>query len=155
MQKKSVLLNRVCIALLAIGCFIVINTSCSQGSSYGGGTMPDPNVQYVGTFMKSDAGDTTSATGSVEATFNTSTRDISYNIKWSSLTTLPVGMHFHDDGPVIIQISGFPVSLTGSISGKANFTVNQSNDLVNGKIYVMIHTDKYPSGEIMATLVKK
>ena len=105
--------------------------------------------------MKSDAMDTTSATGSVDATFNTSTRDMSYNIKWNSLTTLPVGMHFHDDGPVIIQITGFPVSLTGSIAGKANFTSNQANDLVAGKIYVMIHTDKYPSGEIMATLTKK
>jgi hypothetical protein len=156
MKKESVFLNRFGISLLAITCFVMANSSCSQGSSsYGGSTPPDPNVAYTGTFMKSDDRDTTSATGSVDATFNTSTRDISYNIKWDSLTTLPVGMHFHDDGPVIIQITGFPVSLTGSISGKANFTTNQANDLVAGKIYVMIHTDKYPSGEIMATLTKK
>jgi hypothetical protein len=155
MKKKSVLENRFGISLFAITCVVLTAISCSKSSSYGTTTAPDPNVQYAGTFMSSDAHDTTLATGSVDATFNTSTRDMTYNIKWNTLTTLPVGMHFHDDGPVIIQITGFPVSLTGSISGKANFTTNQANDLVGGKIFVMIHTEKYPSGEIMATLLKK
>jgi len=155
MNKKSVLWNRFGISWMAMICFVAATTSCSQGSSYGGSTTPDPNVEYTGTFMKSDDRDTTSATGNVEATFNTSTLDITYNIKWNSLSTLPVAMHFHDDGPVIIKITGFPVSLTESLSGKASFTQNQANDLVAGKIYIMIHTAKYPSGEIMATLMKK
>jgi hypothetical protein len=64
-------------------------------------------------------------------------------------------MHFHDDGPVIVQLSGFPVSETGSLQGKATFTVSQGLDLAAGRIYAMIHTEKYPAGEIRATMIRQ
>jgi hypothetical protein len=61
-------------------------------------------------------------------------------------------MHFHDNGPVIIGIENFSATTSGSLSGKATFTADQVNDLKAGKIYVQIHTENYPGGEIIATL---
>jgi hypothetical protein len=113
------------------------------------------NVSYAGAFMKSDPNDSTSAGGNVTATFNTVSHLIDYKINWNGLTTTPVAMHFHDNGPIIVKINNFPVGLSGSVSGSASFTAAQATDLVSGYIYIMIHTQKYPNGEIMATLVKQ
>lgn len=113
------------------------------------------NVSYAGTFMQADPNDTTSAGGNVTATFNTVSHLIDYNINWNALTTNPVAMHFHDNGPIIVKINNFTVGLNGSASGSASFTATQGADLASGYIYIMIHTEKYPNGEIMATLTKQ
>ncbi|HLI92228.1 MAG TPA: CHRD domain-containing protein, partial [Puia sp.] len=92
--------------------------------------------------------------GSVMATFDPTTLTLTYSISWTSLTSLPVAMHFHDNGPVIVIITGFPVARTGTVSGTCALTSGQATDLANGGIYAMIHTVNYNSGEIYAPLVR-
>ncbi len=142
-------------ALLSVG-LIVALSSCSKKSSDGD---PDPNppatVEYKATFVKSASNVTTSATGTVTGNFNTSTRELSYTVNWNGLTSEVVDMHFHDAGPVIIHISGFPTAVTGQHVAKATFTADQASDLAKGQVYVQIHTANYPGGEIIGVLTKK
>lgn len=112
-------------------------------------------VDYTGAFVNNGSTDSSRATGSVTATFDQNTLTLTYSISWASLTSLPVMMHFHDNGPVIVTITGYPVAETGTVSGTCKFTPAQAVDLSNGGIYAMIHTVNYTGGEIRATLVRK
>ncbi|MEJ5960860.1 CHRD domain-containing protein [Pedobacter immunditicola] len=116
---------------------------------------PTPTmVNYSGNFVKSNDNVTTTATGTTTATYNTTTRELSYILTWTGLGSDPVGMHFHDAGPIIVPIENFPVAVSGTYSGKATLTVEQANDLAAGRIYSQIHTVNFPGGEVIATLTK-
>lgn len=119
---------------------------------------PDNNpstIAYSGVFVKSKDNVTTSATGTTTATYKPATRELSYTLTWTGLSSNAMEMHFHDAGPIIVAITGFPNATAGTVSGKATLTVEQANDLAAGKIYSQIHSQTYPGGEIIATLSKK
>jgi hypothetical protein len=145
------------VARVALICSCAIASlllSCGKGSSYGS-YATSPIVNYAGTFAKSSPSYITNATGTVKATFNTSTLQLSYQLTWDSLSTLPIAMHFHDDGPVIVPINGYPATQSGTVQGVATLTSQQAQDLAAGLIYAMIHTSTYTSGEIQAYLKKQ
>ncbi|HMH33974.1 MAG TPA: CHRD domain-containing protein, partial [Puia sp.] len=125
MKNISTLSVRSTCRLLTFALILVAIVSASCGKSKTGTDNSSSTATYSGTFVPSDGLDTTKAIGTVKATFDSSTLVLSYLISWSSLTSIPVAMHFHDDGPVIVQLSGFPVSGTGNLEGKATFTVAQ------------------------------
>ena|SRR2546428_1312600 len=125
-------------------------TACSSSSN---NSMPTPNkVTYTGTFTKDSVIIVSSATGTVSSTFDPSTMVLSFTMSWNNLSTLPIEMHFHDKGVIIIPITGFTSALSGTYTGTATFTAAQANDLAAGKVYINIHTQNYPAGEIFATL---
>lgn len=132
----------------------ILFLSCGKNSSYNSNSSAQL-INYSGSFMKSAPQDSTSGMGTVSATFNLSTLQLKYTISWNSLSSTPIAMHFHDKGPVIVPINGFPANLSGTISGVATLTSTQATDLSEGSIYAMIHTQNYVDGEIMATLVKQ
>jgi hypothetical protein len=133
---------------------LILFISCGKKSSGDGANDPSNNVNYAGTFMRSDS-TTTSAGGTFTGVFNKTTLQMTYSFTWHSLTSQPIAMHFHDNGPVIITITGFPVATGQTMSGTATFSTTQSDDLEGGRIFVMIHTTNYPGGEIMAPIVKQ
>ncbi len=137
---------------LAASCLILLIACSGKNSSTGAPTGP---VTYTGTFIRNGASDTSNATGSVTASFDPATLIMTYKISWSSLTSLPIMMHFHDNGPVIVTITGYPDAESGTVSGTCKFTAAQAVDLSNGGIYAMIHTVNYTGGEIYAPLVRK
>ncbi len=112
-------------------------------------------INYSGSFVKSKDLVGTSASGTATATFNSGTMELSYSIVWAGLGTNVVSMHFHDSGPVMAEITGFPNATSGTVSGTVALTAQQATDLASGKIYVQIHTVDYPGGEVLATLSKK
>lgn len=130
-------------------------SSCKKDKTSDPDNNPPGTVAYSGSFVKSKDNVTTSATGTTTATFNTSTRELSYTLTWTGLSSNAMEMHFHDAGPIIVAITGFPNAMAGTVSGKATLTVEQANDLAAGKIYSQIHSQTYPGGEIIATLTKK
>ncbi|HLY68932.1 MAG TPA: CHRD domain-containing protein [Puia sp.] len=142
--------------LIALSIFIILPfmVSCGKGSANTSGNNPSNNVTYVGTFMKMDS-TTTSATGTYTGVFDKTTLQMTYSFSWHSLSSTPIAMHFHDNGPVIISITGFPAATTQTMAGTATFTSVQAQDLASGYVFVMIHTANYPGGEIMAPLVKQ
>jgi CHRD domain-containing protein len=136
--------------------FLLILAGCGKTyTNSSSGNSSASEVKYGGSFMVTDSTESSTAYGSVTATFNIVSHALDYTISWHSLTTSPVGMHFHDAGPIIIKINNFPVALDGTVSGSAVLSSNQADDLAAGSIYAMIHSQKYPNGEIMAYLFKQ
>ena len=127
---------------------------CSK-SSTDNSTGSSTTENFTGTFVRRTDSDTTAGGGSFSGTLNRTTQQLTYTVSWHTLTSIPVEMHFHDAGPVIIQVTGFTVATAGSLSGTAHFTSSQIDDMEAGSIYFMIHTERYTDGEIVAVLHKE
>ena len=103
------------------------------------------------------------ATGHVEAAFDTSTNTLTWTCVYSGLSAGPIGAHFH--GPVSyvgatseenapIQV-GTPGGLASPFSGKASIDATQAQDLKIGRWYFNLHSTKFPAGEIRGPVVRK
>ena len=121
------------------------------------------NVHFSGAFSGATEVPpvSSSATGSVTATYDPSAKTLQYTFTWNNLSGVPVAMHFHDgatgtNGAVVIPISGFLSQVSGSVSGTSN-PLNDTliNDLMAGKLYGNIHTQNHPGGEIRAQITKQ
>lgn len=115
---------------------------------------PPAKVNYSGSFEKSSESVNTSATGTTTAIFDPASSELSFTVTWTGLGSAAASMHFHNDGPVMAPITGFPQTVSGTISGKVTLTTQQAADLAAGKIYTQIHTATYPAGEVIARLSK-
>jgi uncharacterized lipoprotein NlpE involved in copper resistance len=98
---------------------------------------------------------TTAATGTITGTYNKQTNALQYTINWTGLEGgNPVAMHFHgpaDPGVaagIVVPITGFPTTATGTYTGNATVTDAQETELLNGLWYYNIHNATYPGGEI-------
>lgn len=111
--------------------------------------------EYSGDFIPSDGEVTTSATGSATATINLDTREVSYDASWADLSSAVIAMHFHDAGPVIHDIEGWEAETSGSVSGSVTFSAQEAADLAEGDVYIQIHTETYPGGEVIAPLLRE
>jgi hypothetical protein len=126
--------------MLAAACLLLVFFSCAEKSASPGTAGQSGIVNYTGTFVNSGSTDSSKATGSVTASFDQTTLTLTYT--------------FHDNGPVIVIITGFPAAQTGTVSGTCKLTSAQATDLSNGGIYAMIHTVNYTAGEVYAPLVR-
>jgi hypothetical protein len=137
------------VALLLLLCGGLVAASCNKDDdSKDNG---NANKQsFSSSFTKSDNAVQTSATGTLTATFDPGTMNLSYSVNWHDLSSKAVGMHIHDNGPIIIPIEGLQMDVSGSFSGTAKLTAEQAADLSAGKLYVQIHTENFPSGEVIA-----
>jgi hypothetical protein len=92
----------------------------------------------------------TNGTGRVDATFDKSTRKLTYTVVHSGLSAAPTAGHFH--GPAAMgQNAGVVVpfpNATSPIRGEATLTEAQAADLLAGRWYANIHTASHPAGEI-------
>jgi Cu/Zn superoxide dismutase len=97
------------------------------------------------------------ATGTAEASFDTSTKTLTWKVNFSGLTGIPIGAHFH--GPsepgknagIVLPFKSPEPPITGS----AVLTDAQATDLLAGKWYANIHTQANPGGEIRGQMVKQ
>ena len=97
------------------------------------------------------------ATGTLEATYDTASKQLSYTANYSGLSGNATMAHFHgpaDPGknaPVLIPVQG---SVASPIKGTATLTDAQAADLMAGKLYFNIHTEANRGGEIRGQVVK-
>jgi hypothetical protein len=97
------------------------------------------------------------AKGTLDATFDTATKQLNYTVTYSGLTGPATAAHFH--GPaapganagVVIPVQG---SVASPIKGTATLTDAQAADLQAGKYYFNVHTDANKSGELRGQVVK-
>lgn len=96
----------------------------------------------------------TTATGTITGTYDSTTNKLNYTITWANLSGAPNLMHFHGAAlpgvaaGVQIGINGFQTSATGTVSGIADLNQTQEADLFAGKWYYNIHTAAHTGGEI-------
>ncbi|HYC66192.1 MAG TPA: CHRD domain-containing protein [Reyranellaceae bacterium] len=95
--------------------------------------------------------------GTLEATYDTATKKLTYTVTYSGLSGPPTMAHFH--GPaaptanagIVLPATG---PLASPIKGEATLTDAQAADLQAGRWYFNIHTDAHKPGEIRGQVVK-
>ncbi|MSP47677.1 MAG: CHRD domain-containing protein [Xanthobacteraceae bacterium] len=97
------------------------------------------------------------ATGTVEATYDTATKKLTYTVMYKDLSGAAAAAHFH--GPAAAGANaGVAVGVTGSvvspIKGEATLTDAQAADLMGGKWYFNVHTAANKGGEIRGQMMK-
>ncbi|WP_192243251.1 CHRD domain-containing protein [Mesorhizobium silamurunense] len=99
---------------------------------------------------------TTKGKGTATFTFNTTSKKLTWNVKYSGLSGPAVAAHIH--GPAAMGQSADPVipfkKLKSPIKGSATLTDAQATDLEAGKYYVNVHTKANPDGEIRGQIEK-
>ena len=100
---------------------------------------------------------TSKGTGTLQATYNTATKQLSYTVNYSSLTGNATAAHFHgpaDPGKnagIVVPVQG---SVASPIKGTATLTDAQAAELMAGKWYFNIHTEANKPGEIRGQVTK-
>jgi len=103
----------------------------------------------------------TAANGTLDVAYNTTTKTLSYTVRWNSLTGNIVGMHIHGvatkgvNAPIVQNFSGYSTAQTGTFSGTffVDGVVVKEEDLLRGAYYLNIHTPTNPGGEIRAQII--
>ena len=96
-------------------------------------------------------------TGNAEATYDTATKTLTWNVDFSGLTGPATAAHFHGpaepgkNAPVAVLIANNP---TSPAKGSAMLNDQQAADLMAGRWYVNVHTMEHRGGEIRGWLTK-
>ena len=94
--------------------------------------------------------------GSVALTFDTASKQLEWKGSYAGLSGDATAAHFH--GPaevgtnagVMIPIASFKSPFTGT----AGLSDAQAADLAMGRLYINLHTSKFPNGEIRGQVLK-
>ena len=99
---------------------------------------------------------TTTGSGDLTATYDVSSKQLSWKGSYSGLSGDPTAAHFHSpaqpgkNADVVIPIT----ELKSPFTGTAGLTDAQAADLDSGLWYVNVHTAANPKGEIRGQVVK-
>jgi hypothetical protein len=100
---------------------------------------------------------TSMGTGTVESTYDTVTKKLTWTVTYSGLSGPATAAHFHSpaattaNAPPTVPLSG---ALASPIKGEATLTDAQAADLAAGRMYFNLHTAANPSGEIRGQMAK-
>ena len=125
-------------------------------------TLATPSMAATMTFKAALSGksevpaNTTAGTGEVAATYDTDTKKLTWKGSYSGLTGAATAAHFH--GPagegknagVLVPIS----PATSPLEGSATLSDAQAKALMDGDMYVNVHTAANKGGEIRGQLKK-
>jgi hypothetical protein len=90
-------------------------------------------------------------TGTVDATYDTDTKTLTWTIDYHDLSGDVMAAHFHGpakEGEKADPVVPIPDPLASPIKGSATLTDAQYDDLNKGLWYFNLHTAKYPDGEL-------
>lgn len=90
--------------------------------------------------------------GALSATFDTSTKTLTWTATYADLSGPATMAHFHGPAPVgqnaKVQVPIDKNALASPIKGSATLTEQQVTDLMAGQWYFNVHTAQNPTGEI-------
>ena len=99
---------------------------------------------------------TTAASGAVTATYDSDSKKLSWKGSYSGLTGPATAAHFHGPAPAG-KNAGVMVPIapnTSPLEGSATLTDAQAKALMDGDMYVNVHTAANKGGEIRGQLMK-
>lgn len=150
-------INKYKLFFITIVCAAVVFASCKSSD-----TQAFQSKQMLGSSEAPPV--TTTGTGTLDGNYNTKTKVITLDLKWSlgnKDDTTTMG-HIHKgaegvSGPVVIPFTDLP---KGSTDQEFKFvseplTAEQESDLKAGSYYVNIHSTTFPAGELRAQLLLK
>ena len=141
-------------ATLVLMSFVIMSGNCNKDDA----PPPDPNAYTLAgngnAAQENNAANTSTGTGALTGTYNSSTNKLVYNITWTGLTGTAAALHFH--GPALAGVNAaVAVGLTitnpaaaGGASGEITITEAHEADLLAGRWYWNVHTAAYPGGEV-------
>ncbi len=96
-------------------------------------------------------------TGTLQATYDTATKTLTWTVDYSGLTGPAIAAHFHGPAPVgksaPIEVP-LKAPLDSPLKGSAILTEAEAKDLMDGMMYFNIHTADHKPGEIRGQLEK-
>jgi len=99
----------------------------------------------------------TAGTGTADIDYDPASKKLSWKLTYSGLTGAAKAAHFHGpaepgkNGGVVVAIPG---ATSSPADGSATLTDAQAADLEAGKLYVNVHTEANPGGEIRGQVTK-
>jgi hypothetical protein len=132
----------------------------TAGTSGGGGTGGSSTVNYNMALSGANEvpANPSTATANVTVSLNRTTGAVTVTGNFSGITSGATAAHIHGPaavgaiGPVLVPLT-VPQAASGSVTGTANMTSPQMNDMLNGMTYVNIHSNDFPDGELRAQIV--
>lgn len=95
--------------------------------------------------------------GALQATFDTSSKDLKWTVTYEGLSGPATMAHFHGPAPVGqnagVQVGIPKDKLASPIEGEKTLTDTQAAELTSGKWYFNVHTAANPAGEIRGQVV--
>jgi len=158
MKRTCMFLSLAGIMVLAPGCPTV------GGGSTGGNDNGEPGVEVAFTATLSGAQEAppveSNGTGTGTFTLNAEETELSFEITASGLSGPVIAAHFHQGAVGVAGGILFTITDTvtenpdGSITAGGTWAVNASNvtALLDGEVYVNLHTGDHPLGEIRGQL---
>jgi len=105
---------------------------------------------------------TTTGTGTLTGTYDKGTKIITCIVTWKVDGTILTGMHLHgpasatENASVLIGFAGYSTSPSGTFTTTTRaLTTAEETDLLAGKWYLNVHSDRARSGEIRGQLSVK
>jgi hypothetical protein len=101
----------------------------------------------------------TSAGGMANLTYDSSTRNLTWDISVTGTPSAVTMAHVHGpagmgmDGPPILWLSKKGSDVMGPMTGSATLTEEQAAMLKAGQLYINVHTKDHPKGEIRGQIV--
>ncbi len=101
---------------------------------------------------------TTSGAGTVDATFDTTTKKLTYSSSWHGLSGPATMAHFHGpaepgaNAKIAVSWGDDP---TSPFTSTATLTDQQAADLIAGRWYANVHTAQNPTGEIRGQMIRE
>ena len=95
--------------------------------------------------------------GTLTATYDTATKTLTWTVDYSGLSGPAIAAHFHGPAPAgkpaPIEVPLKP-PLTSPMKGSATLTDAEAKDLMDGMMYINIHTAEHKPGEIRGQVEK-
>jgi hypothetical protein len=99
----------------------------------------------------------TAGTGTADVDYDPATKKLTWTLTYSGLTGPAKAAHFHgpaEPGKNAGVVVAIPGATKSPAEGSATLTDAQAADLEAGKLYVNVHTEANPGGEIRGQVTK-